>query len=105
VYLTSNGNFHQTQKSLSEQSLKGLFSLNSVVDMISVDISDKVRLFDSMVLPILCYGSEVWGFHKAVDIERVHTNFLKQLLSARQQTSNVCIYGETGRFCYIFADK
>ena len=73
--------------------------------MISLDISDKVRLFDSMVLPILCYGSEVWGFHKAVDIERVHTNFLKQLLSARQQTSNVCIYGETGRFCYIFADK
>ena len=103
--MSSNGNFHQTQKSLSEQSLKGLFPLNSVFDMISLDISDKVRLFDSMVLPILCYGSEVWGFHKAVDIERVHTNFLKQLLSARQQTSNVCIYGETGRFCYIFADK
>ena len=41
--------------------------------MISLDISDKVRIFDSMVLPILCYGSEVWGFHNAVDIERVHT--------------------------------
>ena len=49
--------------------------------MISLDISDKVRLFDSMILPILCYGSELWGFHKAVDIERVHTKFLKQLLS------------------------
>jgi len=57
----------------SKQSLKGLFSLNSVVDMISLDICDKVRLLDSMVLPILCYGSEVWGFHNAVDIERVHT--------------------------------
>ena len=56
--------------------------------MISLDISDKVRLFDSMVLPILCYGSEVWGF----DIERVHTKFLKQLLFVRQQTINVCMY-------------
>ena len=81
VNLSSNGNFNKSQKSLSEQSLKGLFSLNSVFDMISSDISDKVRLFDSMILPILCYGSELWGFHKAVDIERVHTKFLKQLLS------------------------
>ena len=96
--LSSNGNFHRTQKSLSEQSLKGLFSLNSVFDMISLDISDKVRLFDSMVLPILCYGSEVWGF----DIERVHTKFLKQLLFVRQQTINVCMYGETGRMYSLY---
>jgi len=41
--------------------------------MISLDISDTVRLFDSMVLPIVCYRSEVWGFHKVVDIERVLT--------------------------------
>mgnify|MGYP007091322396 CR=1 FL=1 len=84
-----------------------IFSLNSVFDMISLDISDKVRLFDSMVLPILCYGPEVWEFHKAVDIERVHT---KSLLSVRQQTSNVCMYvcmyGETGRFpLYINRQK
>jgi len=73
VNLSSNGNFQQTQKSLSQQSLNGLFYLNSVFDMISLDISDKVRLFDSMVLPKSCYGSEVWRFHKAVDIERIHT--------------------------------
>jgi len=58
-----------------------------------------------MVLPILCYGSEVWGFHNAVDIELVHTIYLKQLLSVRQQTSNVCMYGETCRFLLIFKDK
>ena len=45
----------------------------------------------------------LWGFHKAVDIERVHTKYLKQLLSVRQQTSNVCVYGETGRFLlYVY---
>ena len=69
--------------------------------MISLDISDKVRIFDSMVLPILCYGSEVLGFHKAVEIECLHTKFLKQLLSVSQQTSNVCMYGETGQIRII----
>jgi len=72
--------------------------------MISLDISDKVRLFDSTVLPILCYGSEVWGFDK----ERVHTKFLKQLLFVRQQTINVCMYVCMVRlvvFRYIFTDK
>ena len=71
--------------------------------MISLDISDKVRLFDSKVIPIVCYRSEVLGFHKAVDIQRGHTKFLKQLLSVRKQTSNVCVYGETGRFpLYVY---
>ena len=46
--------------------------------MISLDISDKVRLFDSKVIPIVCYRSEVLGFHKTVDIQRGHTKFLKQ---------------------------
>jgi len=55
-----------------------------------------------MVLPILCYGSEVWGFHKA-DKEPVNTKRLKQLLPVRQQTSNVFVCGETGRLpLYIY---
>ena len=53
VIFSSNSNFHQTQKSRSKKSLKERFSLNSVFDMISLDIYDKVRFFDSMVLPIL----------------------------------------------------
>lgn len=50
-----------------------------------MNISDKVKLFDSMINPILNYGSEVWGFHKGPDIERVHIKFLKRLLGVRQQ--------------------
>lgn len=49
-----------------------------------------------MVNPILCYGCEVWGFHKAPDIKRVHVKVLKSLLKVRRQTSNATVYGE---FC------
>ena len=35
-------------------------------------------LFDKLVIPVLLYGSEIWGFHKAVDIEKDHLLFCKQ---------------------------
>ena len=49
-----------------------------------------------MVLPILMYGVEAWGFHSAPDAERVFLKFLKQVLSVRPQTTNAAVYGELG---------
>ena len=43
------------------------------------------------------YGSEVWGFHKSQQVERVHLRFLKQILAVRQQTCYMIVYGELGR--------
>ena len=54
--------------------------------------------FDSIILPILMYGSEIWGFCRRDDIEKVHLRFLKQILGVRKQISNVAVYGELGRF-------
>lgn len=54
-------------------------------------------LFDKLILPILNYGGEVWGFSKAESIERVHLQFCKQLLGVKIQTQNDFIYGELGR--------
>jgi hypothetical protein len=51
-----------------------------------------------MVLPILTYGYEIWGFHNSPDIERVYLKFLKQILGVRQQTTNIAVYGELGKF-------
>ena len=98
VTLTSNCCSYKAQKRLSELALKAVFSLQCLFDCVSLKVDEKFKLFDSMVLPILCYGSEIWGFHKAPDIERVHIRYLKQILSVRQQTTNAAVYGEVGRF-------
>ena len=50
-----------------------------------------------MVLPILNYGCETWGFHNAADVEKLHLRFLKTLLGVKQQTNNAAVYGELGR--------
>ena len=51
------------------------------------------------------YGSEIWGFHKANDVEKVHVRFLKQILGVRLQTSNITVYGELGRFPLVILRK
>ena len=38
------------------------------------------KIFDSLVVPILCYGSEVWGYEYQRKIEQVHINFCKSVL-------------------------
>jgi hypothetical protein len=57
------------------------------------------KLFDSQILPILTYGSEVWGVmtnHNS--IEAVHLYGIKRLLSVSAKTPNALIYAETGRY-------
>jgi len=98
VTISSNGKVYQAQKNLSNQALKAMFSLNKLFDNVSLSIPEQLKLFDSMVSPIMNYGAEIWGFHKAPDIERVHTRFLKQVLRVRQQTANAAVYGELCRY-------
>ena len=43
------------------------------------------------------YGAEIWGFHNAEAIERIHTSFCKKALRLKRSTSNSFIYGELGR--------
>jgi exonuclease III len=98
VTISSNGCSNQAQLALSKQAMKALFSLNSLFDIVQMHISEKLKLFESMVSPILFYGSEVWGFHKARNVEGVYLKFLKQILNVRQQTTNSSVYGELGLF-------
>jgi hypothetical protein len=37
-----------------------------------------LKIFDALVAPILLYGSEVLGFEKNDNIEKVHLQFLKK---------------------------
>ena len=53
--------------------------------------------FDELILPILLYGCEVWGFEDLSHIKMFHSKFLRAILNVNQFTRNCMIYGETGR--------
>ena len=50
-----------------------------------------------MSMPILCYGGEVWGFHRGEAIERVHFQFYKRNLHLIYNTVNYIVCYELGK--------
>ena len=64
----------------------------------NLSIECQLELFDTMVKPILLYGSEVWGFSKNIkSLETVHLKFCKLLLNLKSSTPNYMVYGELDR--------
>ena len=101
VVYTAGGLCHQTQKTLAGQALKAIFAMNKYLYKFTyLKPLHVLDLFDKLISPILNYGSEVWGFHKAPAIEAVHLQFCKKLLGVKQSTQNDFIYGELGRISF-----
>jgi hypothetical protein len=74
------------------------------------NVYTRCRLFDSLVVPILNYGCEVWGPSNLVrgskllsgvreEVEKMHISFLRQCLGVRRSTSAAIIMHELGRVC------
>ena len=73
------------------------------------------KMFDQMIRPILCYGSEIWSafdgnkkifqnidgiikFLDSLDIENVHVKFCKFLMGVNKRAVNLAVKGKLGRF-------
>ena len=63
----------------------------------SIPTDLQLKLFDSLVTPILLYSAEVWGFENKGNIEKMHLQFCKKILKVRNSTPNFTVYGELGR--------
>ena len=60
-----------------------------------------LKLFDSLVQPVLLYGCEIWGPHCLNSNNRVLTfvnKFYKTLIGVKQRCSNVGVLCELGRY-------
>ena len=64
------------------------------------DPKQRCRLFDSLVLPILSYASEVWAVDEEVgkSAEQLHRQFLKHVLGVRGNTATLIVLAEFGRY-------
>ena len=74
-----------------------LFSIYKRIRNQPIPIDLHLKLFDSIVEPILLYGSEVWGFENTIDIEWIHLQVCKNILHLRKGKPNYMVYGELGR--------
>ena len=62
------------------------------------DPMQRCKLFDSLVLPILSYASEVWAVDDEVgnSAEQLHRQFLKHVLGVRGNTATNIVLAEFG---------
>jgi hypothetical protein len=57
---------------LADKAMKAMFSLQATLKQLGhPPIPVILQLYESMLKPVMCYGSEVWGFNENKNLERV----------------------------------
>ncbi len=101
-----NCSFTSAIKNLRIRAVKACYALNSKVDMKRLPIYLALKIFDTMIKPILLYASEVWApcmnqnpsKWDYDEIDKTHMQFLKRMLGVNRSTTNILVRGELNRY-------
>ena len=91
--------FANTYPYLCDQGRKAIFSmLHKLREILPLPPKVMFKLFDSIIKPILIYGSDVWGHNKSgLDIvDKVMLRYCRRVLNVKAATSNLMVYRECG---------
>ena len=95
--ISYNGKYKEAIQKQVLQAQRALFVIKSRMEKYDLPFDIVMDLFDKMILPILLYGCEIWGFENIERIEVFYRKFLKYVLRLNKQTTNCMVYGESGR--------
>ena len=105
ILFSSRLSWGPAKQTLAMQSKKAMGFIKSVLKKSNTTIQILLNIFNRMVVPILCYGSEVWGYEHSKSIEQVQINFGKYLLGVNSATPSPAVLGELGAcplyICYF----
>ena len=99
-----NCSFQHTIDDLTLKANRAIYAIKSKVKLSTLPTKLAIKIFKSQIVPILLYGSEVWGPYINLDYltwensntERMQTQFLKQILGCNFKTSNDMVRADTG---------
>ncbi len=97
VTMSTRLSWSPAQSTLAAQARKALFVINEVNYQCDFSFKTACNVFDKCIVPILNYGSEVWGPYVHEVIETVHTKFCKNQLGVGVNTPTPAVLGECGR--------
>ena len=85
----------------NEELLVAIFGLQKKLKCMKA-LTPEIRfdIFDTMIRPIITYGSDVWGHCKSrlYDLDKLFLNYIRCVLCIKATTSNIIVYGECGKF-------
>ena len=98
--------FDKHIQTVKDSATKAEFGVISKLnDFKNYDINLALKLFDTLVSPIMEYGIEFWG-HKYIEkIEKTNLHFYKFILGVKQTTTDRAVYGELGRRPILYRYK
>ena len=80
MHFFKNGDWSRAQKRIASHATYALHNLFRLFKNVELPISEKCKLFDTLVGSILNYGGEILGQNEAKDIELIHTKFCRWIL-------------------------
>ena len=93
----SSGKHNKGMDALLNQSQRALFNLKTCLyNNTGLSIHIKLQLFKSLIIPILTYSSEIWGYKHCVKMDTLFLGFLKSILGIKKSTSTYMVYKELG---------
>ena len=97
---TRNGNIFKSNPAfLSEKARKAIFGIQmKLKNSFQVPPTHMFYLFETLVQPILLYGSDLWGAYDQCtkEIDAVFMWFIRSVLRVKATTCNIITIGETG---------
>ena len=97
VTFNHNNNFVLAQKRLYDSASRAMFGLLKKCKNLTLPLEVKIELFDTLIAPILLYGSEVW-FPKMNDLAmKLQLRYYKLILGLRKCTPTCMVLGEVGK--------
>ena len=74
-----------------------MFALIKKAKCKNIPLDTMLFLFNKTIIPILTYGSEIWGGGDLEIIDKLQLKFLKIIFRLRNSTPSLMILGETGQ--------
>ncbi|XP_077346373.1 uncharacterized protein LOC143990008 [Lithobates pipiens] len=109
--MNKSGSFKPAIEALKDKARRAYYAIRRQLYHLKPPVRVWLRIFDSVITPILLYGSEVWGPVTYPDqskwdpspTETFHLEFCKHLLQVHRSTSNSACRSELGRFPLLLA--
>ena len=101
LLVTPSGEIRSALDDLRSRALKAYMAMKNKLGVCFRDhVNDTLSLFDSLIKPILLYGSDFWGCLKLPNnnpVENLYMQFLRQVLGVQKNTTSVGVLLEIGR--------
>ena len=91
-----NGTFNKAKAKQVQQAKKANFSLVAKVREHNFAVDVFTELFERLIIPVLLYGSEVWGYENSRQLQVMCNNVMRRFLKLHKSTPVNMLTGELG---------